>query len=92
MLLISLEPLVTLWKWVFSVLCCCKGEGFSFILRELNFDTAVLLLLLLQHAHLTIVRESPRVADFARATGHVVEVGFQRAMLLKRGRIFIYFT
>ena len=60
----------------------------SFILRELNFGTAVLRQLLLQHAHLTIVRDSPRVADdVSRATGCVVELGFQHAMLLQRGRI-----
>jgi hypothetical protein len=74
------------------VLCCCQGGGFSFILRELNFGTAVLLQLLLQRAHLTIVQDSPCVADVARATGCAVELGFQRAMLLQRRKIFIYFT
>ena len=64
----------------------------SFILRELNFGTAVLRQLLLQHAHLTIVRDSPRVVDVARAPGCVEELCFQRIMLLRKGRIFIYFT
>jgi hypothetical protein len=32
-----------------------KGGGFSFILREQNFGTAVLSQLILQHARLTIV-------------------------------------
>ena len=59
----------------------------SFILRELNFGTAVLRQLLLQHAHLRIVRDSPCVADVSRATGRVVELDFLCAMLLQRGRI-----
>jgi hypothetical protein len=59
----------------------------SFILRELNFGTAVLRQLLLQHAHLTIVRDSPRVVDVARAPGCVEELDFVRAMLFQRGRI-----
>ncbi len=59
----------------------------SFILHELNFGTAVLRQLLLQHAHLTIVRDRPRVADVARAPGCVEELDFLRAMLLQRGRI-----
>jgi hypothetical protein len=86
------KPLVVLWNWVFSALCCCKKGGFSFILREQNFGTTVLSQLVLQHAHLTIVRDSPCIARVARATGHVVELSFQHVMLLQRGRIFIYFT
>jgi hypothetical protein len=58
-----------------------KG-GISFILRELNFGTAVLRQLLLQQAHLTIVRDSPCVVDVARAPGCVEELDFLRAMLL----------
>jgi hypothetical protein len=56
------------------------------------FGTAVLLHLLLQRAHLTIIWDSRCVADVARATGHIVELSFQRAVLLPRRRIFIYFT
>ena len=41
----------------------------------------------MQHAHLTIVRDSPCVADVARATGCVEELDFLRAMLLQRGMI-----
>ena len=59
----------------------------SFILREQNFGTAVLRQLLLQHTHLTIVRDSPCVAAVARAPGCVEELDFLRVMLLQRGRI-----
>jgi hypothetical protein len=38
----SLEPLGMLWNWVFSALCCCKGGGFSFILREQSFGPPIL--------------------------------------------------
>ena len=81
MLLMSLEPLVALRNWIFCVLCCCKGGGFQFILRELNFGTAVLRQLLLQHAHLMIVQDSPCVVDVARAPGCVEELDFLHAML-----------
>ena len=91
-LLMRIEPLVALLNWVFSLLCCCQGGGFLFILRELIFDTVVLHQLLLQHADLTIIWDSPRVADADRATGRVVELSFQLAVLLPRRRIFIYFT
>ena len=53
----------------------------SFILRELNFGTAVLRQLLLQHAHLMIVQDSPCVVDVARAPGCVEELDFLHAML-----------
>ena len=92
MLLMSLEPLVAMWDCVFSTLCRCKREGFSFILREQNFGTAVLSQLILQHARLTIVRDSPCIAKVARATGRIVELCSQRVMLLQKVRIFIYFT
>ena len=36
--------------------------------------------------------DSPRVADADRATGRVVGLSFQLAVLLPRRRIFIYFT
>jgi hypothetical protein len=58
--------------WVFCVLCFCQRGGFSFILCELIFGTAVLRPLLLQHAHLTFVQDSPRVADVSRATALTV--------------------
>ena len=65
----------------------------SFVcLRKQNFGTAVLSRLLLQHPRLTIVRDSPCVADVARAAGCVVELDFQHVILLQRGRIIIYFT
>ena len=57
-LLMSLEPLVLLRNWIFCVICCCKGGGFSIILRELIFGTMVLPQLLLQHTHLRIDRET----------------------------------
>ena len=47
--------------------------------------------LILQHARLTIVRDSPFIAKVTRASGRVVELGFQRVMLLQKRRIFIYF-
>jgi hypothetical protein len=56
------------------------------------FGTVVLHQLLLQHADLTIIWDSPCVADADRATGRVVELSFQLAVLLPRRRIFIYFT
>ena len=80
-----------MWNCVFSALCCCERGEFSFILREQNFGTAVLSQLILQHARLTVVRDSPCIADVARATSRVVALGFQRVMLLQKGRIFIYF-
>ena len=91
-LLMSLGPLVAMWNCVFSALCCCKRGGFSFILCEQNFGTAVLSQLILQHARLTIVRDSPCIADVARATGRVVGLSIQRVMPLQKGRIIIYFT
>jgi hypothetical protein len=57
-----------------------------------NLCTVVLCQLLLQHADLTIIWDSPRVADADRATGCVVELSFELAVLLPRRRIFIYFT
>ena len=73
------------------MLCCCKGGRFQFILRELNFGTAVLRQLLLQYAHLTIVRDCPCVVDVARAPGCIEELDFLRAMLLQRGGFHFYF-
>ena len=92
MLLMLLEPLVAMWNCVFNALCCCKRGGFSFILREQNFGTAVLSQLILQHARLTIVRDSRCIADVVRATGRVVGLSIKRVMPLQKGRIIIYFT
>jgi hypothetical protein len=57
---------------IFCVQCFCQRGGFSFILCELIFGTAVLRPLLLHHAHLMIVQDSPRVADVSKATALTV--------------------
>jgi hypothetical protein len=62
MLLMSLEPLVALWNWVSACYVVAKREDFI-ILRELNFGTADLRQLILQHADLMIVRDSPCVKN-----------------------------
>ena len=65
----------------------CFFRIFIYFLCELNFGTVVISQLLLQHAHLTIVGASPCVVDVPIATGCVVKLGFQRVLLLQRGRI-----
>ena len=64
----------------------------SFILRELNFGTAVLRQLLLQHAHLTIVRDSPCVAAVAEPLVALMNLIFCVLCCCKGGGFHLFYV